>query len=232
MLATQTLPQMRPKTMAVESTATLPPGVTAKDIVLAIIGAHRHRRRHGPRHRVPGPAIRALSMEGRMTMCNMSIEAGARAGMIAPDDTTFAYLEGRPHAPDRRGVGAALDDWRTPRHRRRRRASTRRSSIDASAIRPTSPGAPTPPRSSRSTGRSPTPSSFADAGEREAAARALRVHGAHGGDADARRSRSTPSSSGRAPTRASRTSGPPPRCSTAATSARACGPSSCPARTA
>ena len=73
----------------------------------------RHRWRSGLRPRIPGEAVRALSMEGRMTVCNMSIEAGARAGMIAPDETTFAYLEGRPHAPGRRRLGAAVDDWAT-----------------------------------------------------------------------------------------------------------------------
>src|SRR5579875_2184907 len=98
-LATQTLPQQRPATMAIEVEGALPPGVTAKDIVLAVIG--RIGTGGGAGHIVEyrGSAIRALSMEGRMTVCNMSIEAGARAGMVAPDDTTFAYLQGRPYAP-------------------------------------------------------------------------------------------------------------------------------------
>src|SRR5437588_4243297 len=111
-LATQTLPQARPKTMAITVDGDLPPGVTAKDIILAIIG--RIGTGGGVGHVVEyrGSAIRSLSMEGRMTVCNMSIEGGARAGMIAPDDTTFAYLEGRPHAPKGEAWERALDRWR------------------------------------------------------------------------------------------------------------------------
>src|SRR5437762_6843711 len=98
-LATQTLPQARPKTMAVTVTGALAPGVTAKDLILALIakvgtgGGRGHVVEYG------GPAVEALSMEGRMTVSNMSIEWGAKAGMVAPDDTTFAYLEGRRYAP-------------------------------------------------------------------------------------------------------------------------------------
>ena len=111
-LATQTLPAPRPKAMAITVEGELPPGVTAKDIILAVIG--RIGTGGGVGHVVEyrGPAIRSLSMEGRMTVCNMSIEAGARAGMVAPDDTTFAYLEGRPHAPKGADWERALDDWR------------------------------------------------------------------------------------------------------------------------
>src|SRR3954453_3787891 len=98
-LATQTLPQTRPGTMAVNVDGDLPAGVTAKDVILAIIGRIGTGGGIGSVIEYRGSAIRSLSMEGRMTVCNMSIEAGARAGMIAPDDTTFAYLEGRPHAP-------------------------------------------------------------------------------------------------------------------------------------
>ena len=95
-LATQTLPQSRPKTMLVRFDGELPFGVTAKDMVLGAIGRVGVAGGVGHVLEYAGPAIEALSMEGRMTICNMSIEAGARAGMIAPDETTFAYLLGRP----------------------------------------------------------------------------------------------------------------------------------------
>jgi len=111
-LATQTLPQSRPKWMAVNVEGDAPADVTAKDIILAIIGAIGTGGGIGHVIEYRGSAIRALSMEGRMTVCNMSIEAGAKAGLIAPDDVTFEYLKGRPHAP----TGAAWDEavaaWR------------------------------------------------------------------------------------------------------------------------
>src|SRR5579875_2344662 len=112
-LATQTLPQSRPGTMAVTVDGELPDGVTAKDVILAIIGRIGTGGGIGHIIEYRGSAIRGLSMEGRMTVCNMSIEAGARAGMIAPDDTTFAYLKGRPHAPKGAEWEEALDFWRT-----------------------------------------------------------------------------------------------------------------------
>jgi 3-isopropylmalate/(R)-2-methylmalate dehydratase large subunit len=98
-LATQTLAQARPKTMSIEVTGEPHDGVTAKDIILAIINKIGVSGGIGHVVEYRGDAIRRLSMEGRMTVCNMSIEGGARAGLIAPDDTTFAYMEGRPHAP-------------------------------------------------------------------------------------------------------------------------------------
>src|SRR5204863_4568423 len=98
-LATQTLPQALPRTMNVAFEGELPFGLSAKDMVLAAIGRLGVSGGQGHVIEYTGEAIRALSMEGRMTICNMSIEAGARAGMIAPDETTFAYLEGRPCAP-------------------------------------------------------------------------------------------------------------------------------------
>jgi 3-isopropylmalate/(R)-2-methylmalate dehydratase large subunit len=112
-LATQTLPQTRPRTMAVTVEGELPAGVAAKDVILAIIARIGTGGGVGHVLEYRGSAIRSLSMEGRMTICNMSIEAGARAGMIAPDETTFAYMEGRPHAPTGAAWGSALGYWRT-----------------------------------------------------------------------------------------------------------------------
>ncbi|MGH9227048.1 MAG: 3-isopropylmalate dehydratase large subunit, partial [Acidimicrobiales bacterium] len=112
-LATQTLPQAAPGTMAVTVDGDLPAGVTAKDVILAIIGRIGTGGGIGHVIEYRGSTIRALSMEGRMTICNMSIEGGARAGMVQPDDTTLAYLEGRPHAPRGAAWEAALDDWRS-----------------------------------------------------------------------------------------------------------------------
>ena len=112
-LATQTLPQSRPKWMSVSVEGVAPVGVTAKDIILAIIGEIGTGGGIGHVIEYRGAAIRALSMEGRMTVCNMSIEAGARAGLIAPDDTTFEYLKGRDHAPKGDNWEAAVADWRS-----------------------------------------------------------------------------------------------------------------------
>ena len=111
-LATQTLPLKPFKTMAINVEGELQPGVTAKDVVLAVIAKIGTGGGQGYVLEFRGNAIRALSMEARMTVCNMSIEAGARAGMIAPDDTTFEYLRGREHAPQGADWDAALDDWR------------------------------------------------------------------------------------------------------------------------
>ena len=112
-LATQTLRQVRPRAMAVTVDGDLPPECTAKDLVLGIIRTLGVGGGAGSVIEYRGDAIRALSMEGRMTVCNMSIEGGARAGMIAPDDTTFAYLEGRQHSPKGAEWERALDDWRS-----------------------------------------------------------------------------------------------------------------------
>ncbi len=111
-LATQTLPQRKPKPMEVRVDGELPMGVTGKDIVLGIIGRIGIGGGIGHVIEYTGSAIRGLSMEGRMTVCNMSIEGGARAGLVAPDDTTFAYVEGRAHAPKGAAWEAALDSWR------------------------------------------------------------------------------------------------------------------------
>jgi len=112
-LATQSLPQQRPGTLAVTVDGTLPEGSTAKDVILAIIGRLGTGGGIGSIIEYRGEVIRNLSMEGRMTVCNMSIEAGAKAGLIAPDDTTFEYLEGRDHAPTGDDWDAAVADWRT-----------------------------------------------------------------------------------------------------------------------
>jgi 3-isopropylmalate/(R)-2-methylmalate dehydratase large subunit len=111
-LATQCLLQRRPKTLAIEIANRLAPGVTAKDLILAIIGQIGVAGGTGHVIEYRGAAIRAMDMEARMTICNMSIEAGARAGMIAPDDTTFEYLSGRPRAPQGAAWNEALAAWR------------------------------------------------------------------------------------------------------------------------
>ena len=112
-LATQTLPQHKPGTMAITVEGDLPSGVSAKDVILGIIARIGTNGGVGHVLEYRGSAIRSLSMEGRMTMCNMSIEAGARAGIVAPDDATFADLEGRPHVPTGGDLERALDHWRS-----------------------------------------------------------------------------------------------------------------------
>jgi 3-isopropylmalate/(R)-2-methylmalate dehydratase large subunit len=134
-LATQTLPQSRPGTMAITVEGDLPHGVSAKDVILGIIARIGTNGGVGHVLEYRGSAIRSLSMEGRMTVCNMSIEAGARAGLVAPDDTTFAYLEDRPHAPKGGDWERALEDWRglvTDDHA----AFDREVRIDATELRP------------------------------------------------------------------------------------------------
>jgi 3-isopropylmalate/(R)-2-methylmalate dehydratase large subunit len=111
-LATQALPQKRPQTFRINVEGALPAGVTAKDIILAIIGEIGTDGATGCVIEYAGSAIRALSMEGRMTISNMSIEAGARAGMIAPDETTFAYLKGRNHSPKGEAWDKAVEEWK------------------------------------------------------------------------------------------------------------------------
>lgn len=112
-LATQTLPLQKFKTMAINVEGTLRPGVTSKDIILAVIAKIGTGGGQGYVLEYRGSAIRSLSMEARMTICNMSIEAGARAGMVAPDQITFDYLKGRPHAPEGADWDAAVEYWKT-----------------------------------------------------------------------------------------------------------------------
>jgi len=171
-LATQTLPQNRPGTMAVNVDGELPAGVAAKDIILAII--NRIGTGGGVGHIIEyrGSAIRALSMEGRMTICNMSIEGGARAGMVAPDDITFAYMQGREHAPAGAAWEAALDSWRTlPTDEGA--AFDKEVRLDAAALRPYVSWGTNPAQSVTIDEAVPDPDSFEDPGRREAAARAL-----------------------------------------------------------
>jgi 3-isopropylmalate/(R)-2-methylmalate dehydratase large subunit len=181
-LATQTLGQNKPGTMSVEVDGDLPPGVTAKDVILAIIGRIGTGGGIGSIIEYRGSAIRALSMEGRMTVCNMSIEAGAKAGLIAPDDTTFAYLEGRPHAPRGAAWEQALDDWRSL-------ATDDGAEFDkhvvlaAPDISPQISWGTNPAQVTPLSSAVPDPGSFAEASDRDAAQRALDYMGLTAGTA-------------------------------------------------
>jgi 3-isopropylmalate/(R)-2-methylmalate dehydratase large subunit len=175
-LATQTLPQARPKMMAVTVEGDLPEGVTAKDIVLSIIARIGTGGGIGSVIEYRGSAIRALSMEGRMTVCNMSIEAGARAGLVAPDDTTFAWLEGREEAPKGKKWEAALDDWRTlPTDEGA--GFDREYLIDAATLQPSVSWGTNPAQTVGIDDVVPEPSSFPEHSQREAATHALRYMG-------------------------------------------------------
>ena len=171
-LATQTLPQPPQETMAITINGELPEGSTAKDVVLAVLGRTGTSGGIGAIAEYRGSVIEGLSMEGRMTVCNMSIEWGAKAGLIAPDDTTFAYLEGRPHAPTGTAWEEALDAWRAL-------ATDEGASYDREVVMDgsecvphitwgTNPGQVAPIASSV-----PDPDSFDSPEERDAAARAL-----------------------------------------------------------
>jgi 3-isopropylmalate/(R)-2-methylmalate dehydratase large subunit len=171
-LATQTLPQVRPKWMAVELDGEVPIDVSAKDLILAVIGQIGTGGGIGHVIEYRGAAIRALSMEGRMTVCNMSIEAGARAGLVAPDDTTFAYVKGRPNAPKGAAWEQALDHWRTLRSDDDA-TWDRVVRVDATALRPHVTWGTNPAQVATIDGDVPDPESFAEPNERDAAARAL-----------------------------------------------------------
>lgn len=171
-LATQTLPLKPFKTMAITVEGTLRPGVTAKDIILAVIAQISTGGGSGYVLEFRGSAIRALSMEGRMTVCNMSIEAGARAGMIAPDETTFAWLKGRPHAPQGTDWDAAVDYWRT--------LPTDADAVfdaevflDADQLEPFVTWGTNPGQGASLSAAVPDPATIRDPQEREAAERAL-----------------------------------------------------------
>jgi 3-isopropylmalate/(R)-2-methylmalate dehydratase large subunit len=171
-LATQTLPQQRPGTMAVTVDGELPAGATAKDVILAIIGRLGTGGGIGSIIEYRGSVIRGLSMEGRMTVCNMSIEAGARAGLVAPDDTTFAYVQGRRHAPTGAAWERALDDWRAlPTDDGA--AFDKEVALDAADIGPHITWGTNPGQVAPISGRVPDPDGFADPSERDAARRAL-----------------------------------------------------------
>ncbi len=179
-LATQTLPQRKPGTMAVTVEGDVRPGVTAKDIVLAIIGRIGTGGGIGSIIEYRGPAIRALSMEGRMTVCNMSIEAGAKAGLIAPDEVTFAYLQGRPNAPSGAGWDIAVADWQTL-YTDDDATFDKEVVIDASEIEPHVSWGTNPAQVAPISANVPDPSGFAEASDREAAARALDYMGLSAG---------------------------------------------------
>ncbi len=181
-LATQTLPQRRPATMAVNVDGDLPSGVTAKDLVLALIGQIGTGGGMGHVIEYRGPAIRALSMEGRMTVCNMSIEAGARAGMIAPDDTTFAFLEGRPHAPLGGDWEVALREWRSLTTDEGA-TFDKEVTLDATRLRPQVSWGTNPAQVVAIDGAVPDPDSFTDDHEAESARRALAYMGLRAGTA-------------------------------------------------
>ncbi|MFL6205887.1 MAG: 3-isopropylmalate dehydratase large subunit [Acidimicrobiales bacterium] len=175
-LATQTLPQQRPGTMAVTVTGELPAGATAKDVILAIIGRIGTGGGIGSVIEYRGDTIAGLSMEGRMTICNMSIEAGAKAGLIAPDDVTYAYLEGRAHAPTGAAWEAALDDWRTlPTDEGA--AFDKEVRLDAAGILPHVSWGTNPAQVVPLDASIPSPDDFADPHERDSAARALEYMG-------------------------------------------------------
>ncbi len=175
-LATQCLVQAKPRTMEVRVNGSLPAGVTAKDLILGIIGQIGVGGGIGHVIEYTGEAVRSLSMEGRMTICNMSIEGGARAGLIAPDDTTFEYMRGRPQVPQGDAFEAAVEQWRSLATDPDATYDTL-VEIDASDLSPfvtwgTNPGMVIPV-----TGRVPDPASLASPTERAAAERALEYMG-------------------------------------------------------
>src|SRR3984957_5342535 len=171
-LATQTLPQRRPQMMAVTVRGRLPEGVAAKDLIPAIVARIGTGGGQGYVIEYRGEAVRGLSMEGRLTVCNMSIEAGARAGLVAPDDTTFAYLQGRPHVAPGGAWEGALDHWRTL-HTDDDAVFDHEVVLDAGTLSPYVTWGTNPGQALPLAGRAPDPGAMTDPGERAAAQRAL-----------------------------------------------------------
>jgi 3-isopropylmalate/(R)-2-methylmalate dehydratase large subunit len=180
-LATQTLIQKKSKNMRVTVDGALPPGVTAKDIILAIIGEIGTAGGTGHAIEYAGEAIRALSMEGRMTVCNMSVEGGARAGMVAADAKTFEYLKGRPKAPKGAAWEQALRYWETLQSDEGA-AFDREVRLDAARLPPIVTWGTSPEQITAVTGRVPVPDEIADENKRSAARRALEYMGLKGGE--------------------------------------------------
>ena len=175
-LATQCLSQFRSKTMLVRVDGKRPRGVTAKDIILAIIGKIGISGGTGHVIEYTGEAIRALSMEGRMTVCNMTIEGGARAGMVAPDEATFAYLEGRPYTPRGKEFQVAVDHWKTVATDAGAKYDTV-VELNAAEIAPQVTWGTNPGMVTDVTGKVPDPNSFRDNVDRRAAESALEYMG-------------------------------------------------------
>ena len=180
-LATQTLIQTKSKNMRAVVDGKLPPGVTAKDIILAIIGEIGTAGGTGYALEYAGEAIRSLSMEGRMTICNMSIEAGAKAGMIAPDEKTFAYMKGRPKAPKGAAWDAAMRYWESLPSDEGAHFD-REIRLDAGKLPPLVTWGTSPEQVVSISGRVPVPSEIADEHKRRAAERSLEYMGLKGGE--------------------------------------------------
>jgi len=181
-LATQTLPQAKPKTMSVEVDGELHPGVTAKDVILAVIREIGVAGGVGHVIEYRGEVIRNLSMEGRMTICNMSIEGGARAGLVAPDETTFAYMEGRKHAPKGADWEKALDSWRSLQTDEGAEFDAY-VNLNGADIEPHVTWGTTPAQSVPVTGRVPSPEEAANPQAKELAERSLVYMGLEPGTA-------------------------------------------------
>ncbi len=171
-MATQTLPLSRPKTMAINVEGELPSGVTSKDIILAIIAKIGTGGGQGYILEYRGSAIRALSMEARMTICNMSIEAGARAGLIAPDATTFEYIQDKPHAPMQKDWEAALTYWSSLSSDSDARFD-KEITLNAHELAPFVTWGTNPAQGAPLNGSVPNPAQIVDVEERGAAERAL-----------------------------------------------------------
>jgi len=175
-LATQTLPQTRPKWMSVTVEGEIPDGVTAKDVILAIIGHIGTGGGIGHVIEYRGSAIRSLSMEGRMTVCNMSIEAGAKAGLVAPDETTFEYLKGRANAPKGDSWDEAVADWKSLVTDEAAKFD-KEVTIDAATLQPHVTWGTNPAQVTTIDGAVPSPDDFADATTRETVTRSLEYMG-------------------------------------------------------